>query len=105
MVKSNGKPKVGFFLGRFDGGFLAATKTEPYFCVHGETEKEAINAGLAAFAAYFSFKQGATVATPRVASRTPFASSAYAADRAARAVVASPEERAFVPTAIVYVAA
>ncbi len=89
MDNKHKEPKVGFFLGTFDGGFLAATRTEPYFCVYGSTEESAIEAGLSAFAAYFSYKRGVSVPKYRVIEKKPIES----------------KERKFTPTEIVFVAA
>lgn len=46
---------------QYDGGFIAFTRAEPYFCVYGSTEEGAIEAGLSAFDAYFSYKNGGSV--------------------------------------------
>lgn len=57
----NNKPKYRFLIKPFDGGFVATTREEPYFCVYGSTEESAIEAGLDAFEAYCSYKKGCVV--------------------------------------------
>ena len=44
--------EISFFIGDFDGRFLAATKSEPLFCIERDTKDEVIRAALAAWEFY-----------------------------------------------------
>lgn len=74
MEKSK-KNHIQFFIGKLEGdGYLAASKTEPYFCIERSTEAEVIKAALEAWNFYLSAKGSKKKSTAKVTKKSPFTS-------------------------------